>query len=91
MLRDIRDHNGKICEQLVKKISKYHHIPTITVMKFTRIYRLGKIIPKTRGGMESRPIIVRFNDFHEKQKAWGARKNISYNAVSISENSSGAS
>ena len=93
VLRGIREQNGEICEQLVRKFFKDQlklDDPTITAMKFIRVHRLGKIIPKTRGGMESRPIIVRFYDFHEKQKAWGARKNISDNAVSISENFCGA-
>ena len=63
VLCSIREQNGKICEQLVQKYFKYHlklDDPTIIAMKFIWIHRLGKIIPKTRGGMKSRSIIVRF-------------------------------
>ena len=49
VLRGIREQNGEIYEQLVPKCFKDQlklDDPTITAMKFIRVHRLGKIIPR---------------------------------------------
>ena len=98
VIRGIQEPNGEnsdACEHLVRKFFKDHlrlDDHSIAAMRFIRVHRLGKRITgvTTRGRQESRPIIVRFYEFHQKQKAWFARKNISSNAISMSENFCGA-
>jgi len=79
------------CEVLVKQFFENHLIrgdngddrDVIKNMKFVRCHRLGTT---DQNNKRTRPIIVRFNDFSDRQWIWGKRSLLKDTKFSVQEN-----
>ena len=60
----------------------------VDVVRFVRVHRIGKPLTQAQNKTPppTRSIIVRFNDYRDRQKVWECRKNLGKTKYSVNEN-----
>ena len=60
----------------------------VDAMRFVRVHRIGKPLTQAQNKTPPHPrsIIVRFNDYRDRQKVWERRKNLGKTKYSVNEN-----
>ena len=92
VIRGIAELDGgeSTCEELAKKFfidNMKLDKERVDKMRFVRCHRMGRVTPTPTNRLSSsRPIIVRFCEFSDRQCVWDARTNLSNTQHSINEN-----
>ena len=88
---EVQHDNKTTCDQLVRNF----FIETMSVkkedvdaMRFVRVHRIGKPLTQVQNKTTPPPrsIIVRFNDYSDRQRVWEWRKNLGHTKYSVNEN-----
>ena len=88
---EVQHDDKTTCDQLVRNF----FIETMSVkkedvdaMRCVRVHRIGKPLTQvqSKNTPPPRSIIVRFNDYSDRQKVWECRKNLGHTKYSVNEN-----
>ena len=88
---ELQQGDNTSCDQLLRNFfvgSMSMNKEEVDAMRFVRVHRIGKPLTQVQNRTLAPPrsIIVRFNDYRDRQKVWECRKNLGNTKYSVNEN-----
>ena len=88
---ELQQGDNTSCDQLLRNFfvgSMSMNKEEVDVIRFVRVHRIGKPLTQAQNKTPppTRSIIVRFNDYRDRQKVWECRKNLGKTKYSVNEN-----